>query len=1099
MADITENTLSSYLGPEFQQHLMWQLLVEPEFAEKIIPDIAIEYFDDPNLRRLFLIILEYFKEFQKVPNLQNQSIHQAINKYKTPNNVIEEESLFAVIKRIELWNERIINKQMLYDGDVIQKSTNSFIKQQEYRKLAEGIIDKVKNGEIKSKYVIAAIEEKFQKITHIGEDEDDCEEVIEGIEKALRKEFRQPIPTGIGVIDSLTGGGLGKGEIGLILTPSGVGKALPNSHKVLTPNGWVENGTLKVNDYIFGSDGKKQKILAVYPQGKRKIYKVTFSDQTISYCDVEHLWAVNSFKQRNQKTNINGKTLSIPDHTFQILKTSEIMEDIKIKNNLNYRLPNVLPIQFNKLEVKIDPYIMGVLLGDGCLTRKNQPHIITSDLFIVDKICNLEKNVIVHEYEGRKENYKKLYRISLINSRNVLETELNLYGTDSTNKFIPNIYLYNCIEYREKLLQGLIDSDGGVGKNHSIIYSTVSKELSKNVRELVLSLGGTCRINEKIKSYNKNGVKVLGKKNYCLTISFPNNGIKPCTLPTKLDRIVIRDKYEYNKFIKNIEYSHEEDATCIYVENNDHLYIIDDYILTHNTTALTIIANTAYEQEKNVAQIIIEDTKEQIKRKHYTIWAKSALSKLDDEDENARVFKIATEKAESLEGKGRLLIKQFSQENTTMLDIKNWMIGYQKKYGFKFDILVIDYLDCLESHKKSPDRNEAELQIVKSFEALASDFDIPAWSAIQTNRSGFGAAIVGAQQTGGNIKRIQKAHFFMSVAKTPAQQDANFANISILKARFAKDGQTFEDCIFNNDTMQIIITDSKYPVKNKLKHYDENDVNKVESTANKMHVVVSQLAEDSKNAVDVVNLSSTEINRLLQNNSEFEIEQNTVKENETVIKTNTDEPIVKTEPIKAESSDFIEQMRREIEGEIHGVPVKQIENIHISTTRIDLNQNEIKQIIDIANEAILEINGVVEELNEEIIHPEVIFHEEQIKSDEKKEPFEWNGESGSTINEIINQPEVKLEDIKKSLDLTKFVPPGVFVKEIDNNIVEKNREIKEENLTIKPLIERTNKNINIKELENKLLIDPDEPQENEKNVFNILNKARQNQRVIKDD
>jgi len=693
MSETTENTFSAYLGPEFQQRLMWQLLVEPEFAEKTIPDLAIEYFDDPNLKRLFIIILEYFKEFEKVPNLQNQSIHQAISKYRTPNNVIEEESLNAVIKRIELWNERIINKQMLYDGDVVQKSTNSFIKQQEYRKLAEGIIDKVKNGEIKSKYVIAAIDEKFQKIIHIGEENDDCESVIEGIEKAMQKDIRKTIPTGIGVIDSLTGGGLGRSEIGLILTPSGVGKS----------------------------------------------------------------------------------------------------------------------------------------------------------------------------------------------------------------------------------------------------------------------------------------------------------------------------------------------------------------------TMLTIIANTAYEQEKNVAQIIFEDTKEQIKRKHYTIWAKSALSKLDDDDENARVLKIVNEKVKKLEGKGRLIIKRFSQENTSMMDVRNWMIGYEKKFGFKFDMLVLDYLDCLESHKKSQDRTEAELQVVKSFEALASDFEIPCWSAIQSGRSGFGAEFVEAHQTGGSIKRIQKAHFFMSVAKTPAQQEANFANIRILKARFAKDGQTFEDCIFNNDTMQIIITDPKYPVKNQLKHYDENDISKVESTANKIHTIVSQFAEDSKSVddtipntiSDVVNMSPNEINRLLQRNTEFETE------NKKIAIKDIEKPIIKKEDIvETKTDDFIEQMRKEIEGEICGVPIKQIENIHMSTTR--------NEIINIANEAILEIDGAIEETNnDDVIQSKTLFHEEQIIMD--KELFEWNGESGKTTNEVINQPEVKIEDIKK----------------ID-------------------------KDVNLIELEKKLSINPDEPVENEKSVFNILNKARQNQKVIKD-
>ena len=519
MIEKTENTLAAYLGPEFQQRLIWQLLVEPEFAEKTLPDLAIEYFDDPNLKRLFIIILEYFKEFEKVPNLQNQSIHQAISKYKTPNNPIEEESLFGVIKRIELWNERIINKQMLYDGDVVQKATKQFIKQQEYRKSAEFVLEKVKSGEIKSKYVIAGIEERFQKISHIGEDDDDSESLIEGVNKALRKEFRQTIPTGIEVIDELTGGGLGRGEIGVILTPSGVGK----------------------------------------------------------------------------------------------------------------------------------------------------------------------------------------------------------------------------------------------------------------------------------------------------------------------------------------------------------------------TTALTIIANTAYEQEHNVAQIIFEDTKDQIKRKHYTIWAKSALSKIDDDDENARVKEIVNEKVKKLEGKGRLIIKRFSQEDTTMKDVKNWMLSYQKKWGFKFDLLVLDYLDCLESHKQRQDRTESELTIIKGFEALASDFDIPAWTAIQSNRSGFGSEFVEAHQSGGSIKRVQKAHFFMSVAKTQAQQEANFANIRIIKARFAKDGQAFEDCVFNNDTMQIIIDDPRYRGSKSykgLKHYDDatglqkkmDNLNEKSSEV-KIHAVLSEHSEK----LSIEKANSEEINNMLRSNAVPEV------------------------------------------------------------------------------------------------------------------------------------------------------------------------------------------------------------------------------------
>jgi len=704
MTENTENTLTAYLGPEFQQRLMWQLLVEPEFAEKIIPDLAIEYFDDPNLRRLFVIVLEYFNEFDKVPNLQNQSIHQAINKYKTPNNLIEEESLFAVIKRITLWNERIINKQMLYDGDVVQKSAHAFVKQQEYRKIAEHIQTNVKNGGIKDKFVISAIEDKFQKISHIGEEDDDSESITEGVSKALRKEFRETIPTGIETIDELTGGGLGKGEIGVVLTPSGVGK----------------------------------------------------------------------------------------------------------------------------------------------------------------------------------------------------------------------------------------------------------------------------------------------------------------------------------------------------------------------TTLLTIIANTAYEQEKNVAQIIFEDTKDQIKRKHYTIWSKSALSRLNEDDENERVTKVVNEKIERLEGRGRLIIKRFSQEDTTMKDIRNWMLSYEKKWGFKFDILVLDYLDCVESHKSRQDRTESELTVIKGFEALSSDFDIPAWTAIQSNRTGFGSEFVEAHQTGGSIKRVQKAHFFMSVAKTPAQQEANFANIRIIKARFAKDGQSFEDCTFNNDTMQIIIDDPRYrhtkTYKN-LKHHDDGDVEKLEKKADgmsKMHAVINQHKEGAlidKLNDESINDGSTgaqKINDLLHQNNQPEEE----------IKPNT---------------------------EFH----PDVENIHISTIRTDLSQDEKNKIVDIVNEV------MVEEGNKTVTEETLELDGEVTTAPSDEGVSEGVNEgvndaantdlldfSGDTTTETVGKAEVITIESpspieEKSVDLTQFKSPRVTVVE-PPTVVQQLKSVTEDmDEALKQILET----------------DPDAPEEKNKGLNDMLVKKRDYQNV----
>jgi hypothetical protein len=802
-----QSTTLGYLGPEFQEKVFWQILTEPDFGNKIMDHLDVSYFDNDNMKKLFKVIKNYSNEYGKAPNLSNKSIFHAIGKYHNQSDITEEEILKNVVNKIDVWNRGVLNRQIDSDGEAIRKETMLFIKQQEYAKFGYAITQFVSSGKIKDKDIVSTIDEMHEKIAAIGDDEDYGTEIFDNMDGVFRKEFREPVATGIKAIDDATGGGLGKGEMGIILAASGVGKAQPLTSKLLTPYGWIKMGDVNVGDYVIGSNGLEQKVTNIFPQGIRKIYKVLFNDNTYTYCDIDHLWSVNSRKQRTQKTKINGKHLSIPDNSFQVLKTSEMIDDVRVKNGMfNYKIPNLEPVEFDEREVKINPYVMGMLLGDGCITKKNQPHIITSDDFIVKKVSSLDNFINVQTYE-KEEIYKTIYRISLLKRRKYLEI-LNLYGCDSSTKFIPNNYLYNNKKNRESLLQGLIDSDGTITTNGRIIYTTVSKKLCDGVKELVLSLGGSCRITEKQKLYkNKMGDKILGKLSYNLTISFPNNGIVPCSLPKKLERFVYRDKYEFNKFISSIEYSHEEEAQCIVVENDDSLYVTDDYILTHNSTVLTFLANHAVEMDNNVLQIIFEDTPDQIKRKHYVKWTPQAeLLTFDDDFENERIRKAVEKKKQSI--KGNLVIKRFPQEGITMPKIYQWIKKYEKKNGIKFNILLLDYLDCVESHKKSGDQTMSEIAVVKYFESMCAELNIPCWTAIQSNRSGFNAEWIDANQMGGSIKRAQKSHFLMSIAKTDEQNREGKANIKIIKSRFGQSGLLFENAIFDNNTMEIKIFNS---------------------------------------------------------------------------------------------------------------------------------------------------------------------------------------------------------------------------------------------------------------------------------------------------
>ncbi len=219
-----EHTISEYLGNEFQLKILWQLVSEPEFAEKTIPLLEISYFDDPTFKRFFSIINQYFELHGKPPNLQNKSILHAIRKFNKRNDATEIELLDAVAIQLNNWNERVLNKELQHDGDMIQKETINFIKQQEYRKIASYIQSEVKQGNNSDSFLYT-IEEDLKKIGDIGDEDDMGIEIMDNISRALQKEFRKPIPTGIKGIDELTNGGLGNGEIGIILAPSGVGKS----------------------------------------------------------------------------------------------------------------------------------------------------------------------------------------------------------------------------------------------------------------------------------------------------------------------------------------------------------------------------------------------------------------------------------------------------------------------------------------------------------------------------------------------------------------------------------------------------------------------------------------------------------------------------------------------------------------------------------------------------------------------------------------------------------------------------------------------------------------------------------------------------------
>jgi hypothetical protein len=156
---------------------------------------------------------------------------------------------------------------------------------------------------------------------------------------------------------------------------------------------------------------------------------------------------------------------------------------------------------------------------------------------------------------------------------------------------------------------------------------------------------------------------------------------------------------------------------------------------------------------------------------------------------------------------GEIILKKFSSDGTTIPIIRQY-IRRLIASGFKPDIVILDYIDCVEPSKKFDDVNVGEGSVMRQFEAMLSDLDIAGWTAVQGNRSSIKADVVEADQMGGSIKKAQIGHFVVSIAKTLDQKEKSTATMAILKSRFGKSGLIYEDIVFDNARIQIEMEDS---------------------------------------------------------------------------------------------------------------------------------------------------------------------------------------------------------------------------------------------------------------------------------------------------
>ena len=338
---------------------------------------------------------------------------------------------------------------------------------------------------------------------------------------------------------------------GILADEMGLGKAHSLDTRIMTPFGWKLMRDIAVGDAIVNAQGKTSRVTGVYPQGPKEMFCVTFSDGTTAKCCDEHLWAVNSPSRESRGM--------VP----RVLELREIRARLHdAAGNARHFIPIVEPVEF--VEPKAlpgDPYVFGMSIGHASL--------VPAEIEMVA----VNGSMSGHAYDLRG-------------------------SQGPTSNFVPEMYKFASVSTRTALLQGLMDTDGSMNSlDNRLEYATTSSQLASDVVFLVQSLGGTASVRESETS----------QAAYRVSIVLPT-AIAPFRLSCKANTYGEGAKYRPTRAIVDVVRLGVEPAQCISVDSPDRLYVIDNFVVTHNTIQVVSYLLRRKLSEGRVPSLVIAPT-----------------------------------------------------------------------------------------------------------------------------------------------------------------------------------------------------------------------------------------------------------------------------------------------------------------------------------------------------------------------------------------------------------------------------------------------------------------------------------------------------------
>ncbi|MPV89510.1 replicative DNA helicase [Georgenia ruanii] len=610
---------------------------------------------------------------------------------------------------------------------------------------------------------------------------------MEEIEHASdRGEGMTGVPTGFTDLDTLTNG-LHGGQMIIIAARPAIGKALALDTPLPTPTGWTTMGEVQVGDELIAADGTPTKVVAATEvMVDRPCYELTFDDGTTIVADAQHQWVTETRASRKSAQAAAAQyNRTRNQRTFaEIRTTEEIAATLRCTTadrRLNHCVTNTKPIELPEADLLIDPYVLGVWLGDGesagARFTSDDPEIaafIEAAGYVVRPGASRTYSVTLPRPSGDNQVHvpTALVRTGAAHRRqggtvvrpvpqapgpvmSVVGQRCTDCGAPAVgrhlcpacwqdhgsvrallrkmgvlkNKHIPAPYLRASVRQRRALLAGLLDTDGTVNPTGSVQFAVTSKRLADDFRELVHSLGYRTGWSEKAVRGRTPETSIA----YSITFTTADEVF---ALPRKQRaqrerRVNHPTPRRTARFITSVRKVESVPVRCVQIDHPSHLYLASRAMIpTHNSTlALDICRSASIKNGMTSVIFSLEMGRTELTMRLLSAEAQVPLQNMRKGTMREEDWtRMAT--AMSRVSEAPLFIDD--SPNMSLMEIRAKCRRLKQKHDLK--LVVVDYLQLMSSGKRVESRQQEVSEFSRALKLLAKEIEVPVIAVAQLNR-----------------------------------------------------------------------------------------------------------------------------------------------------------------------------------------------------------------------------------------------------------------------------------------------------------------------------------------------------------------------------